>query len=578
MKLKNTLKTLGLAGCAAVYASAALAQTIPGFGQLPGAADPTKIAPEATDIEVPRADEQAKPKTVVEGSTEIGKDEQSFVLKKITFQRATAYRDSELKQIAKLPKDRRVNRRTLEVMADLITARYRDDGYFLSKATLVELSQTKGEAIILVTEGFAAEVELQNNGFNLEHDRLGIIEETIHKIKTMQPLHGPTLERYMLLLNDMAGLNASITIHALENVDTAEVGAVGLQLTLAPSARRGEISVNNTGSKYVGPWQTTAQIALPTPITSLDSLSLDGSTANPAREIKFVRARYSVPLTAEGLTLELAANNTDSKPGDSLRDFQIESASSGVSVATQYPFIRSRSENLYGRATFDVRNSVVDAFGDTISNDRTRAVRLNGNYNNVDTYKGKNSLSTTFSQGVDVFGARESGSNNLSRPNGRSNFSKLEASISRLQQLSDLWSVYAASSGQWAFSQLLSSEQYGFGGTGFGRGYDPSEVLGDHGVSASLELRYQESDLIADTTLQPFAFYDIGRIWNIDNAALKRASGTSLGAGVRFAHDSGVAGALYAAIPLTRPANNPPYGAGKDARVMFELSYGFTTW
>ena len=48
----------------------------------------------------------------------------------------------------------------------------------------------------------------------------------------------------------------------------------------------------------------------------------------------------------------------------------------------------------------------------------------------------------------------------------------------------------AALSGQWASGPLYSSEEFGYGGKNFGRAYDQSELTGDHGVAASVEVDY----------------------------------------------------------------------------------------
>ena len=140
-----------------------------------------------------------------------------------------------------------------------------------------------------------------------------------------------------------------------------------------------------------------------------------------------------------------------------------------------------------------------------ISKDIIRAARLRADYDFVDTLIGPavNLVSVEASQGLDILGARESGSPDLSRAAGRSDFTKLTVTTQRLQALGGGFSLLTAANGQYAFSPLLAAEEFGFGGTQFGRGYDPAELTGDHGLAAKLELSYgAEPDLPAFKSYQ----------------------------------------------------------------------------
>src|SRR5690606_31443858 len=99
---------------------------------------------------------------------------------------------------------------------------------------------------------------------------------------------------------------------------------------------------------------------------------------------------------------------------------------------------------------------------------------------------------------------------------GRVDFTAIEASISRVQQLNDGFSVFVAAEGQHAFTPLLSSEECGYGGRSFGRAFDPSEISGDSCWSISGEVRF-DPDLPnspLDQT-QLYAFADYGHVFRI---------------------------------------------------------------
>lgn len=93
--------------------------------------------------------------------------------------------------------------------------------------------------------------------------------------------------------------------------------------------------------------------------------------------------------------------------------------------------------------------------------------------------------------------------------------------------------------GQWSADPLLSSQECGYGGRIYGRGFDTSIITGDHCVETMLELRHAlDVGSVADQSLtyaQPYAFIDYGHIWNIDAPAGTPAhdDGASAGLGIR---------------------------------------------
>ena len=129
--------------------------------------------------------------------------------------------------------------------------------------------------------------------------------------------------------------------------------------------------------------------------------------------------------------------------------------------------------------------------------------------------------------------------------------------------------------GQWAFMSLLAEEQFTFGGSILGRGYDVAEIIGDRGAAGSLELRYDYSlPKIKLQTIQFYAFYDAGEMWNyelVGGTPLKQ-SGTSTGFGARFAFNKYISGNVMWTQVLTKQiAAEELIGRGKRPRVFFSI-------
>ena len=105
---------------------------------------------------------------------------------------------------------------------------------------------------------------------------------------------------------------------------------------------------------------------------------------------------------------------------------------------------------------------------------------------------GLSACNTAEGFGRDLSGASDDNEQRLTRLEGDPTFTKLNADIQRLQRVTSHVNLLLNVSGQWANGPLLSSEEFGIGGMFVGRGYDPSEITGDEGVSGKAELQWNE--------------------------------------------------------------------------------------
>ncbi|MHA1601082.1 MAG: ShlB/FhaC/HecB family hemolysin secretion/activation protein, partial [Alphaproteobacteria bacterium] len=126
---------------------------------------------------------------------------------------------------------------------------------------------------------------------------------------------------------------------------------------------------------------------------------------------------------------------------------------------------------------------------------------------------------------------------------------------------------------QFSPDSLLSAEEFALGGSEFGRAYDFSELTGDDGLAASIELRYGKTvnaDLLK--AFQFYGFYDFGAVWNDDAPGNGRDTLASAGGGVRLTLPRSVFTTLEVAKPLTRAVSTT---SDQDWRIFFSLSISF---
>ena len=243
------------------------------------------------------------------------------------------------------------------------------------------------------------------------------------------------------------------------------------------------------------------------------------------------------------------------------------------SARLSHPVIRSREQSLWLSAAFDALNSTESKTGLTLFDDRLRVLRVAATYALND---GDNANLATLeaSQGLHALGASQAGDTNLSRANGRPDFTKFAASLTRQQRLVGPFDVQLAVAGQKAVQPLLLPEQFPLGGARFGRAYDPAEIVGDDAAAGSIELRYNGTvDNRLLRSYQLYTFSDFGTVWNMGvNDGTQRQSLASVGGGIRVGLPRNIAASLELDKALTRQVAAE---GGKPVRVFVTLAVPF---
>jgi hemolysin activation/secretion protein len=259
-----------------------------------------------------------------------------------------------------------------------------------------------------------------------------------------------------------------------------------------------------------------------------------------------------------------------------LESLQIGAISNDFQIHLTHPLIRSRAENLTLQGTFDYRNTNTEVLETTpLTDDRLRILRAGATFSAADRFGGANIVDAQLSRGLNIFNASSTGENR-SRPLGVSDFTKLNADVSRTQPLPHQLSVMTAFTGQYSADPLLTSEQMGLGGASFGSAYDPSEVLGDQGIAARIELRYDDRPGFSwISAYQPYLFYDIGSVWDKHETAQQPHSLASAGLGLRTVLAYNLTASAELAQPLTKPPATELNDNPHNPRFFFSLGWAF---
>jgi len=524
-----------------IFASVAVVQA-----QVPGALLPGQI--ERQFEAAPTARSQAAPLSAPLKSQPMpqGAEQVRFRLDRIELAGTTVYAagvfDGEYAPLL----GREVSLADLYRLADKLTARYRNDGYILSQVIVPEQKVENGVARLQAVEGFIAEVRL----VGVEYDWFELVAKMAEPIRTVRPLTADVLERQMLLINDLPGAFARAVLAPSASV----FGAAELTIQFSEARAFGGLAANNRGGKLMGPMRYLADIE------GINLLGLYDRTqaryvVSPNDELTYLSLQHELPVGASGGKVTLSVSEARAKPQEvAFIPLEIESRSTSLAVTYSHPLLRARSENLSLHATLSGHNDKTELLGFTESRDQLRVMRFGLNFDLADRWSGINLFDLEYSQGLNQLGASDNGDPDLSRAEGKVDFRKLSLYATRVQDLSARWSLLAAFNGQYTFDNLLAYELFSFGGESFGRGYDPSEMVGDHGAAGKFELRYAGIfDFAQPTNYTVYGFYDVGMVWQRPVQGISsRDSAASAGLGLRLGFGPAFSGNVEFAQPLTR--------------------------
>lgn len=490
----------------------------------------------------------------------------SFVLRSVKVDGVRAYPEGELTKPFAGQIGQEITTTRVFEMAEQMTARYRRDGYILSQVVVPEQTIAEdGNVRLVAVEGFIDGVQVR--GERSTDD--AVVAAHAKTLQAARPLTAAVLERELLLMNDLGRSSARGTL--MPSAQTP--GAADLVVDLSRERGALAIGTHNRSSRSLGPRRVTLDAQWYGALTSWDHISVQGGSSLDS-ELNYVGLGYGGLLGRSGTQWNIGVTGVHSEPGvaANLADADLETESVSGVLEVSHPLLRSRSRNLYVRGSLTSFDGTSELLLAPLSDDRIRAVRVGLSFDAADRWNGITTIDAEVSQGLDGFGARETGTEDspLSRANGETKFSKMTVYAARLQSLGPDWSGLLAISAQRAFSTLLAPELFAFGGELFGRGYDAAELAGDSGIAAKLELRYSLPIPQLAGIATPYAFFDWGRIERRDPIDETRsADASSWGVGVRF---SGLQSRVLSFVELADPIDLDVAAEGnRDARIFAGL-------
>ncbi|OKY76418.1 MAG: hypothetical protein BM485_04055 [Desulfobulbaceae bacterium DB1] len=472
----------------------------------------------------------------------------TLFLEKIEIEGVTIYPEEEIRAFYQDLLGKEIALARIYDVEEKITLKYRRDGYVLSRAIVPQQRIRDGVAKIYVVEGFIDRIHIE--GAEPVQPR---ILAMLKKIVGKKPLKIQDLERSLLLVNEMAGVTTSNIIRPSEDTPGASELVVAAERQLLD----GYLSYDNYGSYYLGPERAALGLNLNSPFRLGERFSVIGLITNPTTELKYIEADVSLPLNTEGLTLDMSMSEGPSRPDDDLRQLDTEGRTYIKTVALAYPWIRTRNTSLRIEAGYTHLKYLVHVLDEKFFEDRIPKYYASATLDFLDQFAGANTIILTANQGLD-WSATQKGSLYSTRVEASPQFTSFNGELRRMQYLDLLTpglSLLTRFLWQYSDEPLFSSEEFGIGGRAIGRGYDDGEILGDKGIGFSAELQYL-TPIYRDFSFQPYAFYDTGKVWNVDdideNTDNENPDLESAGLGIRVFWRESVTLHWEVAKPLSR--------------------------
>lgn len=542
-KVNFKLLPLSVLTLAFVAANAATAQDAPlGAGQILQQSQPQLVAPKKSDIQLQLPNDVGQ--AVQPGG-------QTVELTTVVFSGNTLFSDetllAELGEALKQPQDLA----GLRELANRITNFYRTSGYPFARALLPAQAMKQGKLQIQILEGKFGEVTAKSDDAKLAAKA----QSFLAPLKTGEVIASDTLERSLLILNDLSGVQALPIVRP-----SATQGAGDLDVAVTATKRvSGDVGFDNHGSRFSGAYRASGAIKANRLLTVGDQLNLSWMYSSEQTWLGGIQ--YSLPVGSAGLTANLGYAHTDYTLGKGFKGYQGTAAVSTAGLS--YPLVRSQQANLSLQVTYQYKD--LDDKGISGYNKATasHALPLQLSFDKRDGFGGGG---LTYGQLILTPGQLD-----IEQSTGASSeqsFTKLNLQVVRLQSLTSRWTLMAKLNTQWVDQKNLDgSESFSLGGPQGVRAYPTSEGSDSKGVVGQLEARY-----VTAFKLTPYAFVDAGQT---DRGSVDNSKRSVAGAGVGSSYNW-QALQLDASLAWSISGGDSQADSkGNDPRVWFSGRYNF---
>ena len=479
----SSLKLVGI--CVRVgillFTSVAMAQSQPDAGQIlqqtrppqwmaPSNQSQTPIPAKPSQSEAPKASSSSDVRVLVDRFDFVGNNSiSSDVLRK------------EISNFS----GKQLNFGDLMQVVETVEARYKRDGYFLAQGSLPPQKIRNGVVEITINEGLLGEVRLEGESRIAPEVVYGYLDH----LSKGKPLTLPTLERQILLVNELSGAQATLDLQAGESNGTSDV----VLMQKADPLANPKLELNNYGAPSTGEYRGGFSLDLNSPFLQGEHVSFNAMNSD-TQGLASYGLRTDWPIGSDGVHLLAALSRAQYSLGAAFASLKASGTADSLHVGSSYPYMRSRVHNVRLQADAEV-NQLRDEFQstNTVLDKTSQAISLSLDSDWSDESAGANSrANATLKSGKLNLGTaahtQDTGANGL---NTEGTFNKINLTLQHSKVLGGSWSASGLLMVQWADKNLDSSEKLSLGGPTSLPGYASGDGNADSGYQLKATVRRQ---------------------------------------------------------------------------------------
>ena len=433
-----------------------------------------------------------------------------FLLQKINFEGNTKIPSEELEKLGLEVLGEDVFFDELLEVCQKVTNYYRAKGYLTSYATVPPQRIVDGVATIRIVESKVGEMNIEGEKWTrewyLRHiimGKAGLREGDVFNAKNLQ--------------RAMKEINKEDYVQVQTEVERQAEGDENTTITLNVRDRfpvNLNFSYDDYGRSYTGSQRVSFLVGMDN-LTGLGD-KIYGGTILSSGATGWM-AGYSLPVSSYGTRLSFDFSDSHVRLGGPYKNLNVKGNAQSYFFKLTQPIIQTAKSDLIFYTGYDYVNANTSA---NIAGNPLRLSNYNlnvwrsGLYGMTDDNYGRwlGNLGVDFGMGGDGHGAIQD-----------TTFFKVTAGATRVQRLFGRSMGIVRVNGQYSPNKLFAAEQMQMGGPYTLRGYQPAELIGDYGVTGTVEYIFPVPFLDrilpkVDERLKLAVFYDWG--WLGENGGI----------------------------------------------------------
>ena len=429
-----------------------------------------------------------------------------FLLEKINFEGNTVkdIKESDLQNLALEIIGEDIYFDELLEVCSKVTNLYRSKGYLTSYATVPPQRIVDGVATIKIVESKVGDMNIEGEKWTrewyLKHiimGKAGLREGEVFNAKNLQ--------------RAMKEINREDYVQVQTEIERQKGGDENTQITLNVRDRFPidfNVNYDDYGRSYTGSQRVSILLGMHN-LTGLGD-KIYGGTILSSGSTGWM-AGYSLPVSSYGTRLSFDFNDSHVRlRGGPYKDMGVKGNAQSYFFKLTHPLIQTAKSDLFLYTGYDLVVANTSAYNNTPHPTRLSTYNLNvwrtGLYGMTDDNYGRwiGNLGIDFGMGGNGHGATQD-----------TTFFKLTGGATRVQRLTARTYGIIRANAMYSPNKLFAAEQFQLGGPYTLRGYQPAELIGDYGVSGTVEYRFPFPFLNhisqkADERVRLAVFYDFG--------------------------------------------------------------------